>query len=153
MPKEFKRRKVVPDIRYGSVLLARFINMVMKEGKKSVAEEIVYTALERLQEKTTKSAIEVFQDAVKNVRPIVEIKSRRIGGATYQIPVSVEERRSETLAFRWILDVARGKKGRPMVDKLTAELLDAYNKTGASMEKREATHRMAEANKAYAHFA
>jgi len=153
MVKKIKRHPVKPDIKYNSVLVGRFINLVMKKGKKSLAERIVYRTMDIIREKTKKNELEVFQEAINNVKPVVEIKSRRIGGATYQIPVSIQERRSETLAFRWILDAARNRKGSAMEERLAREILDAYNKTGKAMERREMTHRMAEANKAFAHFA
>ena len=147
------RRRVSPDTIYGSMLLSRFINAVMKQGKKSLAERVVYSALDAVKNRLNRNPLDVFQDAMNNIKPIVEIKSRRIGGATYQIPISVEDRRSESLAFRWLLESARKKKGRSMAERLASEIADAYNKTGAAMERREATHRMAEANKAFAHFA
>jgi small subunit ribosomal protein S7 len=153
MVKKLGRHKVLPDTLYSSTLLARFINLVMQKGKKSLAERVVYKALDTVKEKLNKNALEVFQEAITNVKPVVEIKSRRIGGATYQIPISVEDRRSEGMAFRWIIDTAKKKKGRSMDQKLANEIIDAHNKTGTAMERREATHRMAEANKAFAHFA
>ena len=125
----------------------------MKKGKKSRAEKVVYETLGIIKSKAGKNELDVFKDAINNVKPVVEIKSKRIGGATYQIPVSVEDRRSESLAFRWLLEAARSHSGRNMAQRLSQEILDAYNKTGKAMEKREATHRMAEANKAFAHFA
>ncbi len=148
-----ERFRKTADPKYGSDLLGRFINAVMKAGKKSLAERIVYGAFDIIQEKLSKDPLEVFQDAIKNVKPLVEIKSRRVGGDTYQIPISVEEKRSETVAFRWLIDAARKRKGKGFSEVLSAELIDAYNKTGSAMERREATHRMAEANKAFAHFA
>jgi len=153
MVKKIKRHPVKPETKYNSVLLARFINLVMKKGKKSLAERIVYKTLDIIKEKASKNELEVFKDAINNVKPVVEIKSKRIGGATYQIPVSVEETRSESFAFRWILEATHGSSGRSMPERLAQEILDAYNKTGKAMAKREATHRMAEANKAFAHFA
>ena len=153
MVKKITKRKIAADTLYSSVLLARFINLVMKKGKKSLAERVVYKAFDTVKEKLNKNALEVFQEAINNVKPVVEIKSRRIGGATYQIPISVEDRRSEGMAFRWIIETALKKKGRSMDQKLANEIIDAFNKTGTAMERREATHRMAEANKAFAHFA
>jgi small subunit ribosomal protein S7 len=153
MVKKIKRHDVKPDTKYNSSMLGRFINAVMKKGKKSLAEQVVYKMLEIIKERTGKNELDVLKEALGNVKPVVEIKSKRIGGATYQIPVSVEERRSESLAFRWLLDSARSGSGRSMPERLATEFLDAYNKTGKAMEKREATHRMAEANKAFAHFA
>ena len=153
MVKKIKRHTAKPETKYNSALLARFINLVMKKGKKSCAERVVYEMLDIIKEKAGKNELDVFKDAIMNVKPVVEIKSKRIGGATYQIPVSVEDRRSESLAFRWLLEGARKNSGRSMALRLSQEILDAYNKTGKAMEKREATHRMAEANKAFAHFA
>lgn len=153
MVKKIKRHKVKPETKYSSMLLARFVNLVMKQGKKSLAEKIVYDALDIVKEKASKNELDVFKEAISNVKPMVEIKSKRIGGATYQIPVSVADRRSESLAFRWILESARSNTGRSMAECLSQEILDAYNKTGKAMARREATHRMAEANKAFAHFA
>ncbi len=145
-------RIVPPDPVYGEVLVTKMINKVMWDGKKSIAQKIVYGAIEILEQKTGKSGIEVFKQAVENVKPIVEVRPRRIGGATYQVPVEVQEPRKTTLAIRWIVDIARSKKGKPMQEKLAEELLNAYNNTGAAIKKREDVHKMAEANRAFAHF-
>jgi small subunit ribosomal protein S7 len=143
-----------PDPKYGSKLAAKFVNCMMWEGKKSVAQRIFYNALDRIGEKVKDaSPIEVFERAVDNVKPEIQIRSKRVGGSNYQVPMSVSPRRKQSLAIRWILEAARGKKGRPMEQRLAAELLDAYNRTGAAMTQRENVHRQAEANKAFAHFA
>ena len=148
-----QKRKILPDPRYNSKLVARFINMIMLDGKKSLAEDVVYGAIEEMGKRTGKdNPLEVFQKAIENVKPLVEVKSRRVGGATYQVPIEVRSDRSLTLALRWIRDFSRSKKGKPMKNKLADELTDAYNKEGASMKKREDTHRMAEANKAFSHY-
>ena len=148
-----QKRKILADPKYSSKLVARFINMIMLDGKKSLAEDVVYGAIEELGKRTSKdNPLEVFQKAVENVKPLVEVKSRRVGGATYQIPIEIRSDRSLTLALRWIRDFSRSKKGKPMKNKLADELTDAYNKEGASMKKREDTHRMAEANKAFSHY-
>ena len=126
--------------------------MIMERGKKSIAERIVYNAFGVLGEKTGKDPLEVFKQAIENARPLLETKSRRVGGATYQVPVSVRLDRSQSLAIRWIKTFARGKKGAPMEKKLSVEILDAYNKTGATIRKREDTHKMAESNRAFAHY-
>jgi len=148
-----ERREPLPDPKYNSRLLGKFINMVMERGKKSVAESIVYGALEVLKNKVSdKEPLEVFTQAIDNARPLLEVKSRRIGGATYQVPIEVKADRGQFIAMRWIRDFARQQKGKPMGEKLAAELLNAYRKEGPSMKKREDTHRMAEANKAFAHY-
>ncbi|MBL7155792.1 MAG: 30S ribosomal protein S7 [Candidatus Omnitrophica bacterium] len=148
-----QRRKILPDPKYDSPLLSRFINMVMKKGKKSLAEGIVYGALDEISKKTgSKNVLEVFQKALENARPLLEVRPRRIGGATYQVPMEVDRNRGNFMAMMWICDFARSKKGKPMKDKLAAELIDAYNKTGGALKKREDIHRMAEANKAFSHY-
>jgi len=146
------RRTVSPDPKYGNTLVHRLINVVMERGKKSLAERIVYNAFAILGEKTGKDALEVFKQSVENVRPLLETKSRRVGGATYQVPVSVRADRGQSLAIRWMHTFAEGKKGAPMQQKLANEILDGFNKTGASMRKREDTHKMAESNRAFAHY-
>lgn len=146
------KREVKPDIRYNNVTIGRLINKVMLSGKKSVAEKIVYDTIDFLEKKMNKNGLEVFETALKNIKPDVEVKSRRIGGATYQIPIEVQPERAVALALLWVIDNARSKKGRTMSEKLAAEILDAYNNTGASVKKKEDTHRMAEANRAFAHF-
>lgn len=147
------KRKLVGDPKYKNTTVGRFINLVMREGKKSTAQRVVYGALDIIAEKTKKDAVIVFESAIKNVAPILEVKSRRIGGANYQVPIEVRGDRQQTLPMRWILDVCRHKKGAPMAQKLATELIDASNKQGEAMKKREDVHRMAEANRAFAHFA
>lgn len=154
MPRRSKteRRPVHPDPRYGSELLARFINKVMQRGKKGVAERIVYDALDQIQERSGREPLEVFQQAIQNATPLLEVKPRRVGGATYQVPVQIEPQRRQSLAVRWILQSARARAGRSMAEKLAGELTDAANNTGATIKRREDTHRMAEANRAFAHY-
>ena len=143
-----------PDVKYANVLLSKFINCIMMEGKKSTAERIAYDALGLIGQKLKDvSPVQVFETAVNNVKPLVEVKSRRVGGATYQVPVEVTPKRQISLAMRWIRDAARGRKGKPMYQRLAAELIDGYHREGVAMTVRENTHRMAEANKAFAHFA
>lgn len=146
------QRAVPKDYVYQNEILGQFINKVMRKGKKSVAERIVYGALNRAAEKTNKEVIEVLNKAMSNVMPQVEVKSRRVGGATYQVPMEVRPRRKVSVGLRWIVQYSRERKGMPMEEKLALELVDAYNNTGASVKKREDTHRMAEANKAFAHY-
>jgi small subunit ribosomal protein S7 len=146
------KRKIDPDPRYGDFLVAKFINIVMECGKKSIAERIVYDALDIVKEKTSKEPLEVFRAALDNVRPLLETKSRRVGGATYQVPVSVSEDRGYSLALRWIRSYSRDRKGKPMHEKVAQEIIDGYNKTGPSIKKREDMHKMAEANRAFAHY-
>jgi small subunit ribosomal protein S7 len=146
------KREVVPDPKYKSAVVSRFINIVMIQGKKSKAEKIVYRCFEVLAEKTGKPALEAFQKALDNARPLLEIKPRRIGGATYQVPVEVRQERGISIAMRWLRNFARTKKGKPMETKLADELLDAFKGEGSAVKKREDTHKMAEANKAFAHY-
>lgn len=144
----------MPDPKYDNVRLAKFINNVMQGGKKSVAERIVYGALEIVKSKTNiENPVELFNKALDNVAPLVEVKSRRVGGANYQVPYEVRSERKEALSMRWIIEAARNKKGKPMKEKLAQEFMDAANNSGDAMKKRENMHRMAEANKAFAHFA
>ena len=147
-----QKRLIDPDPRYGDLLVAKFINIVMECGKKSTAERIVYDALDIVKEKTSKEPLEVFRAALDNVRPLLETKSRRVGGATYQVPVSVSEDRGYSLALRWIRSYSRERKGKPMHEKLAQEIIDGFNKTGPSIKKREDMHKMAEANRAFAHY-
>jgi small subunit ribosomal protein S7 len=143
-----------PDPKYKSETVAKLINIVMLDGRKYAASKVVYGALDIISEKITdKAPLEVFEEAVDNVKPLVEVRSKRVGGATYQIPVEVRERRQSVLAFRWIKDAFRKKKGRSSSEKLAAEIIDAYNKVGSAMTTRENTHKMAEANKAFAYYA
>ncbi len=147
-----KKRDISPDPIYGNILLQRLINRVLIKGKKSVAEKIVYGALEAIEEKTGKSGIEVFEEAMKNVMPQVEVKPRRVGGATYQVPVEVRAERKTSLALRWIVTNSRKRGGNTMVERLASELMDAANNTGASVKKREDAYKMAQANQAFAHY-
>ena len=141
-----------PDPRYGSLLLAKFINFVMYDGKKTSAEKIIYAAFDQIKEKSKEDPIKVFDEAIKNVRPNLEVRSRRVGGATYQVPVEVKVKRSHTLALRWLLEATRKRKNKKMSFKLCDEIMDAYQKKGSAIKKREDTHKMAESNKAFAHF-
>ncbi|MDT7960319.1 MAG: 30S ribosomal protein S7 [Armatimonadota bacterium] len=147
------KRVVPPDPVYDSELVARFINRLMKDGKKAVAEKIFYKAMELIEQKTGKPAMEVFEQAIENVAPQVEVRPRRVGGQTYQVPMEVGPERRRSLAIRWIVtSVQRKKQGRPAHERLAQEIIDAYNKTGNAYKKREETHRMAEANRAFAHY-
>lgn len=147
-----KKREITPDPVYGSRMLTRLMNRVLLDGKKSAAEKIVYGALEIIEQKTNKKGIDVFEEAMKNVMPIIEVKPRRVGGSTYQVPVEVRSDRKVSLALRWIVTFSRKRSGHTMTEKLAAELMDAANNTGASIKKREDGHKMAEANKAFAHY-
>lgn len=144
-------RKVQPDAIYNSTVVEKFICRMMLDGKKSVSSRILYSALDAVAEKTGENALDVFNKAVDNVKPVVEIKSRRVGGATYQVPVEIRESRREALSMRWIIAAARSRNGKSMAAKLADELVDAYNSTGAAFKKKEDVHRMAEANKAFSH--
>ena len=150
--KRAPKRIFYPDAKFGSVVLAKFINFLMYDGKKTKAEKIIYTALDKIKEKTKEDPIKVFNDAVNNIRPNLEVRSRRVGGATYQVPVEVKAKRSQALALRWLIDASRKRKDKNMSDKLINELMDAYQKKGSAIKKREDTHKMAESNKAFAHF-
>jgi len=146
------KREVLPDPKYNSVLVTKFINYIMEDGKKSIAEWIFYSTLDLVGKKTGEESLQVFHKAVDNVKPILEVRPRRIGGATYQIPMEVRPHRQVTLAIRWMVNAARERKERTMIERLTGEILDAARGVGASAKKREDTHRMAEANKAFAHY-
>ena len=146
------KREIIPDPRFGSVMLTKFMNMIMESGKKSVAEGIVYGALDVIEGKGHAEPLDVLSKALENVQPRVEVKSRRVGGATYQVPVEVPADRRNTLAMRWLLGAARTRGGKSMVEKLAGELMDAAAGNGAAIKKREETHKMAEANRAFAHF-
>ncbi|MEL7450729.1 MAG: 30S ribosomal protein S7 [Pseudomonadota bacterium] len=149
------KRTILPDPKFGSEMLAKFMNMVMNDGKKSVAERIIYGALDRIAERsgqTDEKSLEVLETALENVKPTVEVKSRRVGGATYQVPVEVRPARRQTLAMRWVIDAARKRSEKTMAHRLAHELLDAAESRGSAVKKREDTHRMAEANKAFAHY-
>ncbi len=152
-PRKVEKRILLPDAKYGSVIVAKFINKVMLDGKKSLAQKLVYDAMEASEKKVGKPALEIFETAIKNVSPVVQVKSRRIGGATYQVPLEVKGDRRLHYAFMWMRDAARNRKGMSFDKALAAELADAYNNVGIAMKKKEDTHRMAEANKAFAHFA
>ena len=141
-----------PEARYNSLVLAKFINFIMYDGKKTTAEKIIYTALDRIKEKTKDDPIKIFNDAINNIRPNLEVRSRRVGGATYQVPVEVKTKRSHTLALRWLIDATRKRKNKTMSDKLFNELMDASQNKGSAIKKREDTHKMAESNKAFAHY-
>jgi len=145
-------RNIDPDPKYGSKVVAKFVNRMMLKGKKSVSLRNVYGAMDFVGQKSGKDPLEVFLKAVDNVKPMVEVKSRRVGGSTYQVPVEVRDVRKEALAMRWIITAARGRSGRSMSEKLGAELMDAYNSTGVAYKKKEDTHRMAEANKAFSNY-
>lgn len=146
------RREVLPDPVYQSKTLTKLINQMMLQGKKSVSESIIYGAMDIIKEKTGKSPLEVFETAMKNVMPVLEVKARRVGGANYQVPIEVRHDRRQTLAIRWLTKYSRDRAGRTMEDKLASEIMDAAAGTGASVKKREDTHKMAEANKAFAHY-
>jgi len=145
-------RPVLPDPVHGSKVLTKFVNAVMLDGKKSVAQKIMYGALERIEEKSGEKGIDVFNKAMDNVKPAMEVKSRRVGGATYQVPIEVRPARQQTLAIRWLIDAARKRNERTMVERLSNELMDAATEKGAAFKKKEDTYRMAEANKAFAHY-
>ena len=147
-----ERREVIPDPKYGSLILSRFMNSVMRDDKKSVAESIVYGALDVVETKAKHDPVDVFIQALENVAPAVEVRSRRVGGATYQVPVEVRNERRQTLAIRWLIASARARNEKTMVERLYAELLDAANNRGSAVKKREDTHRMAEANRAFSHY-
>ena len=146
------KRIFYPDAKYQSLVLSKFINFIMYDGKKAVAEKIVYNALDQIKSKTKEDPIKIFNDAVNNIRPNLEVRSRRVGGATYQVPQEVKTNRSQTLALRWLLEAARKRKNKKMSEKLFNELMDASQKKGTAIKKREDTHRMAESNKAFAHY-
>lgn len=146
------KREILPDPKYGDQIVAKFINMVMRNGKKSIAERIVYGALDEIEGKRSGNAMETFSKALENVRPVVEVKSRRVGGATYQIPIEMRPERSATLAMRWLVDAAKVRGEKNMGLRLAAELMDAAENRGSAIKKREDTHKMAEANKAFSHY-
>jgi small subunit ribosomal protein S7 len=147
------KRVIPPDPVYNNITVAKFINQVMRRGKKTIAQKIVYGSFDIIKEKTKKEPLEIFKIALNNVKPSLEVRPRRIGGATYQVPRQVPSFRGETLAMRWLIQAAKSKKGKPMKEKLAEELINAANNTGAAIKKKEDTHRMAEANRAFAHFA
>ena len=146
------KREIIPDPKYSDMVVSKFMNSIMYQGKKSAAETIVYGAFDMLEQKTRRNPIEMFHEALKNVMPTIEVRSRRVGGATYQVPVEVRPERRQALAIRWIIIAARGRNETTMVDRLSNELLDAANNRGTAVKKREDTHRMAEANRAFSHY-
>jgi small subunit ribosomal protein S7 len=146
------KREVLPDPKFGDNVVTKFMNCLMHEGKKSVAERIVYGAFDRIQKRTGQEPLRVFHDALTNVRPAVEVRSRRVGGATYQVPVEVRSERSQALAIRWLIGSARGRSEKTMEERLSGELLDASNNRGVAVKRREDTHRMADATKAFSHY-
>lgn len=154
MPRRYRppKRKVEPDLKYNSVNIAMFVNRMMYSGKKSTAYRLMYDALELVEERAKKDGLEVFEQALRNVTPAVEVKPRRVGGSTYQVPVEVPADRARSLAMRWLLASARARTGRNFAEKLAGELLDAYNNQGTTIKKKDDTHRMAEANRAFAHY-
>ena len=147
-----EKRVINPDPKFGDIVVSKFMNSIMLDGKKSVSERIVYGALDAVESKLKQDPIEVFHTALENVMPAVEVRSRRVGGATYQVPVDVRNERKQALAIRWIITAARNRNERTMIDRLSGELLDAFNNRGSAVKKREDTHRMAEANRAFSHY-
>ena len=145
-------RKIYPDPKYGSVIISKFINSIMYDGKRSTAEKILYDALDIIKKKNNEDPLKVFNNAISNVKPNLECRSRRVGGATYQVPVEVKSKRAQALALRWIMEATRKRKNKSMAEKLYSEILDASQNKGSAIKKREDTHKMAEANKAFAHF-
>ncbi len=150
--REVPKRIILPDPKFGDEQVSKFINMIMRNGKKSIAEKIMYNALDSVAEKNNHDSVETMEKALENVRPVVEVKSRRVGGATYQVPVEVRPSRRNTLAMRWLIDAAKKRGEKTMASKLAGELLDASENKGSAVKKREDTHKMAEANKAFSHF-
>jgi small subunit ribosomal protein S7 len=151
--KQAKKRQILPDPKFGNVYIAKFINYIMLDGKKSTAQKVVYNAFDIISEKTKQNPVEIFEQAIKNVMPSLEVKSKRVGGANYQVPMPVRGDRRHVLAFRWIINAARNKKGSPMAEKIANELMSAANNEGDAMKKKLDVQKMAEANRAFAHFA
>ncbi len=147
-----EKREILPDAKFGDVIISKFINIVMLDGRKSTAEKIVYGAFDLMQSRSGNDPVATFHEAIENVRPHLEVRSRRVGGATYQVPVEVRAERAQALAFRWVIEMARKRSENTMVERLAGELLDAANTRGASIKKREDTHKMAESNRAFAHY-
>jgi len=147
-----EKREVLPDVRFQNMTISSFINRIMRRGKRSVATTLVYDALEIVGERTGKNPVDVFEQALKNVGPVMEVRPRRVGGATYQVPMEVPQSRRMTLAMRWVIDASKGRTGKSFAEKLSAELLDAFNNQGTAVRKREETHKMAEANRAFSHY-
>mgnify|MGYP000002864981 FL=1 len=150
--REVPKREILPDPKFGNVTLAKFVNILMKDGKKSIAEKIIYGALDLIAERREEDPLDIFNGALENVKPMVEVKSRRVGGATYQVPVEVRASRRTALAMRWVVEYARNRSEKSMTQRLAGELIDAFEKRGGAMRKTEDVHRMAEANKAFSHF-
>ena len=150
--REVPKRTILPDPKFGDQTIAKFINVMMQDGKKSIAETIVYNALDRVESKIKRAPVEVFHEALENIKPAVEVRSRRVGGATYQVPVEVRPERREALAIRWLITASRGRNESTMEERLAGELLDAVNSRGSAVKKREDTHKMADANKAFSHY-
>ncbi len=147
-----EKREVMPDAKFGDELVTKFTNGLMLDGKRSVAEQIIYSAFDEMAQKTSQDPLKMFHEAIENVKPSVEVRSRRVGGATYQVPIEVRTQRRQALAIRWLVDIARKRSENTMTARLSAELIDAANNRGAAVKKREDTHRMAEANKAFSHY-
>ena len=152
MSSKFKQKEIMPDLVYDSIMVSKFINQVMKKGKKTIAQKVVYKAFEIIKKETKEKPLEVFEKALENAAPLVEVKSRRIGGATYQVPKEVKGKRRLSLAMRWIIGAAKAKKGKPMEKKLAQELVQAFKNEGEAIKKKTNLHKMAEANRAFAHF-
>lgn len=150
--KKSVNRPIMPDAKYNSTVVTKFVSRMMLDGKKATCTKIIYQAMDKLKEKTNQDPLEVFTKALDNVKPLVEVKSRRVGGATYQVPIEIRESRREALAMRWIISAARNRNGHGMAETLASELYDAFNNTGSAYKKKEDTHKMAEANKAFAHY-
>jgi len=150
--REVPKRVILPDPKYHDIVVTKFINIIMLDGKRSIAEKIFYGAIDKIEAKSKGNGLEIFKKALVNVRPEIEVKSRRVGGATYQVPVEVKENRAMALAMRWLVGYSRKRSGKTMVDKLAAEFMDAASSKGASVKKKDDTHKMAEANKAFAHY-
>ena len=146
------KKKIVPDPKFNSTIIPKLINNIMYDGKRGVATKIVYDAIEKIKTKSKEEPINIFNEAINNIKPTVEVRSRRVGGATYQVPVEVRPKRSQALALRWLIDASRKRKDKTMSDKLFNEIFDAYNNKGSSIKKKEDTHKMAESNKAFAHY-
>lgn len=147
-----EKRQILPDPKFNDMVVAKFVNNLMKRGKRSTAERLFYKALDQIEAKVQKPGLDVFKKAVSNAEPVLEVKSRRVGGATYQVPVEIPYRRKQALAFRWLIAHAKGRAGKTMSEKLAMELMDAFNNQGGAIKKKEDTHKMAEANRAFAHF-
>ena len=150
--REAQKRKIIPDPKYNDLMVARFINCILRKGKKGIAESIFYSALKNIGEKSKEEPLRVFRKAVENAAPMLEVRSRRVGGATYQVPVEVKENRRIALSMRWVIQNAKARSGRSMAEKLTGELLDAFNNSGGAVKKKEEVLRIAEANKAFSHY-